>query len=216
MENLFAAEFILIGLLIGFFVVAVATSMKPRRSDTVALDSKTKREIQQIVEEALSRQELDTKQLQAMMEKVVASKVEEALSKVSIAAPAAGGEAKKAEAGAAKAPAAEAPAPQPQPAGADGQIPMRVHLGGEVYDIMVNPGENMLDAALDRNVDLDFSCREGNCDTCQVTVLKGREFLNDITPEERDMLDEDQLQAGERLSCMVILRGGGPVEIKQG
>ena len=92
---------------------------------------------------------------------------------------------------------------------------MRVHLGGQVYDILINPGENMLDAALDRNVELDFSCKEGNCDTCMVKVLKGREYLNDITPQERDMLDEDQIKEGYRLSCMVKVLGG-PVEIVQG
>lgn len=212
MSNLFAADWIVIGLLIGFFVVAVATSMKPRRSDTVALDSRTKEEIRAMVEDIVSRQEIDTKQLESMMERVVAKKVEEALSKVAIA-PA---ESKKASAGAeastAQAPAS-ADAPQVAPAG-DGQIAMRVHLGGEVHDIVINPGENMLDAALDRDVELDFSCREGNCDTCMVKVLKGREHLNDITPEERDMLDEDQLQEGFRLSCMVTVHGG-PVEITQ-
>src|SRR5690554_4562620 len=106
MENLLAADFIIIGLLIGFFIVAVATSMKPRRSDTVALDRKTKEEIQSIVEEAVSQQELDTKQLESMIEKIVSKKVGEVLTKldnVAVAAPAeagAGAPAKKADAGA--------------------------------------------------------------------------------------------------------------------
>nr|MBO2476453.1 ferredoxin [Bacillota bacterium] len=92
---------------------------------------------------------------------------------------------------------------------------MVVTVGGQTYNLMVRPGENMLDAALDRNVDLDYSCKEGSCDTCMVRILKGMEYLNDITPQERDMLDEDQLKEGYRLSCMVIVKGPGPVEFVQ-
>ncbi|OUM94709.1 MAG: hypothetical protein BAA04_08525 [Firmicutes bacterium ZCTH02-B6] len=92
---------------------------------------------------------------------------------------------------------------------------MTVTVGGQTHNLQVRPGENMLDAALDRNVDLDYSCKEGSCDTCMVKILKGMEFLNDITPQERDMLDEDQLKEGYRLSCMVVVKGPGPIEFVQ-
>lgn len=219
MSNLSAAEIVVIGLVLGFLAVAIATSMKPRRSDQVALDSRTKRELQAMVEEIVQRHEMDPKELEALLERVVAAKVEEAISKLGTVAVAA----KKAEAEPARAaaPAAAessaAPATQEGAAAAEeGKVPLRVHLGGQVYDLQINPGENLLHAALDRNVELDYSCLEGNCDSCQIKVLKGREFLSAITPQERDMLDQDQLDAGERLACMVTVVGGGPVEIKQG
>jgi len=217
MSNLSAAEFIVIGLLIGFLAVAIATSMKPRRTDAVSLDSKTRRDLEAMVEQIVRRHQMDPAELEALLERVVAAKLDEMSAKLETVAVAA----KKAAAEAADAPApAEATsatetADEGAPAVEAGKVSYRVHVDGQVHDLVANVGENMLHAALDRQVDLDYSCLEGNCDSCQVTVLKGRELLNPITPQERDMIDQDDLDKGDRLACMVKFQSAGFVEIKQ-
>lgn len=200
MGTLSTAQIVLFVLLAGSFAAAVRAAMRPRPTNAVSLDERTMRYLRAIVEEAVERHRTDPKELEAALGNIVSQKVAEALPKPAEPEPA-------------EQPAA---AETPQPAAAGGQVPYRVHLGGQVFDLMVNAGENLLHAALDRNVELDFSCLEGNCDSCQVKVLKGREFLSPITSQERDMIDEEDLKAGERLACMVTIVGGGPIEVQQG
>lgn len=218
MSNLSAAEFIVIGLLIGFLAVAIATSMKPRRTDAVSLDSKTRRELEAMVEQIVDRHKMDPAQLEALLERVVAAKLDEMSAKlesVAVAAKKAAAEAADAPAPAAADTSATKTVDEGAPAVEAGKVAYRVHVDGEVFDLSVDVGENMLHAALDREVDLDYSCLEGNCDSCQVTVLKGAEFLTPITNEERDMIDQEDLDKGERLACMVKFSAAGAVEIKQ-
>lgn len=91
-------------------------------------------------------------------------------------------------------------------------LKMWVILDGEEHELELNDDELMLDAALNREVELDYSCREGMCDSCMVRILAGVENLSDPTQEEVDMLDED-IQKGFRLSCQVRVKG--PVKILQ-
>lgn len=98
------------------------------------------------------------------------------------------------------------------PAGPVEMVPMKVTLNGELFELSVGKGENMLDAALDRDVEIDYSCREGMCDSCVVKILAGAENINPPTPEEHDMLGED-IENGLRLACQVVVNG--PVEIEQ-
>lgn len=106
---------------------------------------------------------------------------------------------------------AAAPAPATAPAG--GGIAMKVILGGEEFNLDVKAGENMLNAALDRDVAIDFSCLEGLCDSCEVKVLAGSENISPPTQEEFDMLGEAEVKSGKRLSCQVVVNG--PVSIEQ-
>ncbi len=92
-------------------------------------------------------------------------------------------------------------------------IKMTVILGGQEYVIEVNEGENMLDAALDRNVEIDYSCREGMCDSCAVQILAGINNISPPTKEEFDMLGDD-VHKGQRLACQVKVYG--PVKLMQG
>lgn len=111
------------------------------------------------------------------------------------------------------APAAQAPARDTTEV-KGGTIPMIVTVDGEKHEIKVDAGENMLSGALDRNVDLDYSCLEGHCDSCMVKVLDGSENITAPTQEEYDMLgQEDVNNNGLRLACMVKVNG--PVTIEQ-
>lgn len=196
------AEILLIGLLLGFFVSQVVQYAVTARSRSAALSDEAYSRLEEAVEQALARRMASGAVLAAAPVTTQAAPAAAATAEATAEAPAK-----------AAAPAAQ-PATQEAPAEGDGElVPMTVSVGGETYNLQVRTGENMLDAALDRDVDLDYSCKEGSCDTCMVKILKGRENLNDITPEERDMLDEDQLKEGYRLSCMVVVKG--PVEFVQ-
>jgi len=195
------AEILLIGLLLGFFVAQVVQYAVTARSRSAALSDEAYARLEQAVEQALARR---------MASGAVLAAAPVAAAPAAVAEAPAVTETKPAEASE----AAAKPAAEEAPVAADGElVPMVVTVGGQTYNLQVRPGENMLDAALDRDVDLDYSCKEGSCDTCMVRILKGMENLNDITPQERDMLDEDQLKAGYRLSCMVVVKG--PVEFVQ-
>lgn len=89
---------------------------------------------------------------------------------------------------------------------------MWVVLDGEEYELELNENELMLDAAVERDVELDYSCREGMCDSCMVRVLAGVENISEPTQEEIDMLG-DEVKQGFRLSCQVRVKG--PVKILQ-
>lgn len=91
-------------------------------------------------------------------------------------------------------------------------IKMYVIVDGEQHELEVNEGEIMLDAALDRDVELDYSCRNGSCDSCLVRILAGINNISPPTQEEIDMLGEE-IQKGFRLSCQV--RVNGPVKFFQ-
>ena len=70
-------------------------------------------------------------------------------------------------------------------------------------EVEVAEGTNLLDAALDNNVQIDHNCG-GNCacSTCHVVIEKGFDSLGDMTEDEEDMLDEaENLTDQSRLAC---------------
>ncbi len=94
----------------------------------------------------------------------------------------------------------------------DKPVAVKITKGGKAFNLTLYEGENLLDGALERGVELDYSCKQGKCDTCTVRVLKGGENLAEPTEGERQVLGE-QIAQGLRLSCQVIVKG--PVEIEQ-
>ena len=61
--------------------------------------------------------------------------------------------------------------------------------------VTVSADETVLDALLREGVEVDFSCREGTCGTCEQTVLDG-------VPDHRDsVLDDDEQAAND---CMMV------------
>lgn len=106
-----------------------------------------------------------------------------------------------------------AAAAEPAAPAAGDTVRVKVHYEGTAHELDVRPGEILLMSALDRNVNLEYSCLEGMCDSCLVKVLNGMNNLSDPTREEVDMLGDD-IGEGFRLACQAKVRG--PVEIKQG
>lgn len=193
------AEILLLGLLAGFFVSRVMQQFTAQRS--AGLDEETFAQLEEAVEKALAKRLAE--------------------GGVAVAAPAATATATatptatETETADDAAETEEAPAEEEAPGAAEGElVAMKVTtIDGETHSVEIGSGENMLNAALDRDIDLEYSCMDGGCDTCTVKVLSGMEFLEPIMEEERDMLDEDELESGHRLSCLLHVRG--PIEIVQ-
>lgn len=95
----------------------------------------------------------------------------------------------------------------------DKPVAVKVTVGGKASSLTLYEGENLLDAANERGAGIDYSCKQGKCDTCTVTVLKGMENLSEPTEGEKTVLGEQIQQQGKRLACQVIVKG--PVEVRQ-
>jgi ferredoxin-NADP reductase len=71
--------------------------------------------------------------------------------------------------------------------------PVTVELARSGREIVVPPGQTILDALLDVMPDVEFSCQDGYCGTCETGVLAG-------TPDHRDSyLTPGQRAAGDRI-----------------
>lgn len=195
------AEILLLGLLAGFFVSRVMQQFTADRGS--ALNEEAYAQIEQAIDKALSKR---------LAEGGIATVAPATTAATAVATPTATETETSTEA---TDTAEAAPAEAEAPGAAEGEVvTMKVTtIDGSTHTLEINSGENMLDAALDRDVDLEYSCKDGGCDTCTVKVLSGMEFLEPIMDEERDMLDEDELAAGNRLSCLLHVRG--PIEFVQ-
>ncbi|ORL16618.1 PDR/VanB family oxidoreductase [Prescottella equi] len=72
-----------------------------------------------------------------------------------------------------------------------------VELGRSGGVVEVAESESIIDALQRRGVEVDFSCREGTCGTCEVGVLGG-------TPDHRDsVLTDDEQAAGDAMMICV-------------
>ena len=166
-----AAEALLIGILAGFFVSGVMQQLAASRRR--GLDEETLAQLEQVVEQALAKK-IAAGGFVAAPPGVAAAGATQASSAVDTTAPPAPSDS-PAEAAADTATDAPAATDAPPGAGPEGElVPLVVTtMDGSRHELQVQSGENLLDAALDRNVDLDYSCKDGSCDTCTVRILSG-------------------------------------------
>lgn len=74
--------------------------------------------------------------------------------------------------------------------------PQTVHLQQAGQTLVAQPGQTLLEAALEAGVELPYSCQVGGCGHCRVKVLQGAV----ITREPNCLSDEERTQ-GYRLAC---------------
>jgi ring-1,2-phenylacetyl-CoA epoxidase subunit PaaE len=68
---------------------------------------------------------------------------------------------------------------------------------GEEFVVNVSPKEHILDAALDLEIDLPFSCQSGLCTACRGKCVSG-----EVKMDEEEGLSEAELKAGYVLPCV--------------
>ncbi|REE94265.1 2Fe-2S ferredoxin [Paenibacillus taihuensis] len=74
--------------------------------------------------------------------------------------------------------------------------------------VEVESGMSLLDLAIKHNVDFAFSCTRGTCARCRCQIEAGAEFLEEVTDEEWDRLEPEELEEGYRLGCQAIIKPG--------
>jgi ring-1,2-phenylacetyl-CoA epoxidase subunit PaaE len=74
---------------------------------------------------------------------------------------------------------------------------VEVHYEGQVYNIAVEPHQTILEAALDLDIDLPYSCQAGMCTACMGKCTSGK-----ILMDEEDGLTEKEIKEGYVLTCV--------------
>ncbi len=74
---------------------------------------------------------------------------------------------------------------------------VKIIYSGETYEVEVKPGKTILETALDKNIDLPFSCQAGLCTACRGKCLSGKVKL-----DEEEGLSSEELQDGYVLTCV--------------
>jgi ferredoxin-NADP reductase len=73
---------------------------------------------------------------------------------------------------------------------------VRIHFEDETYDLMVGENQSVLQAALQNNIQLPYSCRVGDCSTCAAICKSGK-----VEMIKNDVLTDADLAAGWILTC---------------
>ncbi|SFC87555.1 ring-1,2-phenylacetyl-CoA epoxidase subunit PaaE [Flexibacter flexilis DSM 6793] len=68
---------------------------------------------------------------------------------------------------------------------------------GETHAFEVQPDQTILEAALDKDIDLPYSCQSGLCTACRGKCKSGKVHL-----DEREGLSDNELNAGYVLTCV--------------
>lgn len=83
---------------------------------------------------------------------------------------------------------------------ADGKIrtqTVTIIYDGDEYKVTVEPNQTILEAALDQDVDLPYSCQAGLCTACRGKCLSGKVHM-----DEREGLSDKEMQDGYVLNCV--------------
>ena len=67
----------------------------------------------------------------------------------------------------------------------------------EEYEVVVNPNTHILDAALDMDIDLPYSCQSGLCTACRGKCVSGK-----VKMDEEEVLSQAEKDAGYVLPCV--------------
>lgn len=73
---------------------------------------------------------------------------------------------------------------------------VKVILDGNNYEINVNEGETILEAAISADLDPPYACRVAACCSCKAKLLEGKVEMDDDEP-----LTEEEIEEGFILTC---------------
>ncbi len=74
---------------------------------------------------------------------------------------------------------------------------VKVKYDGEEYEFEVKPHQTILEAALDLDIDLPYSCQAGMCTACMGKCTEGK-----VKMDEEDGLTEKEIKQGYMLTCV--------------
>ncbi|MEE9240968.1 MAG: 2Fe-2S iron-sulfur cluster-binding protein [bacterium] len=84
----------------------------------------------------------------------------------------------------------------------------KLHFIEEDKTIDIQVGQNILEAALENEIDLDHAC--GGvcaCSTCHVKIREGFDLFPEAEEEEEDQLDDARdIELSSRLACQCTLQ----------
>lgn len=73
---------------------------------------------------------------------------------------------------------------------------IKIHLKGEWYDLMVGENQSILQAALQNNIQLPYSCRSGACSACFAKCTNGK-----VEVTSNEVLTPEDIKNGYILTC---------------
>ena len=76
---------------------------------------------------------------------------------------------------------------------------VKIHIDGDIHDIEVGKKETILDAGLENDIDMPYSCQSGVCTSCQ-----GKLILGNVKMDVSDALSEEEIAKGYILCCQSI------------
>jgi len=74
---------------------------------------------------------------------------------------------------------------------------VKIIYDGDEYEVTVEPSQTILEAALDQDIDLPYSCQAGLCTACRGKCLSGKVHM-----DEREGLSDKEMQEGYVLNCV--------------
>jgi ring-1,2-phenylacetyl-CoA epoxidase subunit PaaE len=74
---------------------------------------------------------------------------------------------------------------------------VKIIYEGDEYEVTVEPNQTILEAALDQDIDLPYSCQAGLCTACRGKCLSGKVHM-----DEREGLSDKEMQEGYVLNCV--------------
>lgn len=75
---------------------------------------------------------------------------------------------------------------------------------GEIHDLQVRPGDNLLDIAVKNSVDIPHSCGGmGSCGTCRIRLQVHSGPAPEMGDLENEMATERGYTSDERLTCQI-------------
>lgn len=91
----------------------------------------------------------------------------------------------------------------PEPAVSEATM-VTIVLDGVTYEVNVPGNKTILEAALDQDIDMPFSCQSGLCTAC-----RGRLLAGEVEMSETDGLSDEEINEGYVLNCVGKPKGTG-------
>jgi ring-1,2-phenylacetyl-CoA epoxidase subunit PaaE len=73
---------------------------------------------------------------------------------------------------------------------------VKIHIEGQTVEVKVSPDTKILDAALDLELNMPYSCQSGLCTACRAKLVSGKVYM-----EVQEALTEGEVAEGYILTC---------------